>query len=234
MNGTQRELVAIAIFAVTYLLIGGRRLKVLPLNRPAAALLGSVLMVVCGVMTPPQAYRAVDYNTLVLLLGMSLLSAYFHLAGFFDWTADQVLKAARTPQRLLFYLIWTSGTLSAVLVNDTVCFMFTPLLVAVVVRGKLPLLPYLLALAMSANIGSVCTLVGNPQNMIIGQLSKLSFARFSASLLPVAAAGLGIQYAVLRFGFREELRGASIPIAEARARQIDKGLLRITLGALAL
>ena len=120
MNGTQRELVAIAIFVVTYLLISGRRLKVLPLNRPAAALLGSVLMVACGVMTPEQAYRAVDYNTLVLLLGMSLLSAYFYLAGFFDWAADRVLKAGRTPQRLLLYLILTSGALSALLVNDTV------------------------------------------------------------------------------------------------------------------
>jgi Na+/H+ antiporter NhaD/arsenite permease-like protein len=234
MNGTQRELVAVAIFVVTYLLISGRRLKVLPLNRPAAALLGSVLMVACGVMTPEQAYRAVDYNTLVLLLGMSLLSAYFYLAGFFDWAADWVLKVARTPQRLLLYLILTSGALSALLVNDTVCFMFTPLVVAVVVRGKLPLLPYLLALAMSANIGSVCTLVGNPQNMIIGQLSKLSFARFSVSLLPVAAVGLGIQYAVLRFGFREALGGAVIPPAGAPARQLDQRLLRITFGALAL
>ena len=234
MNGAQREVVAIAIFAVTYLLISGRRLKVLPLNRPAAALLGAVLMVACGVMTPEQAYRAVDYNTLVLLLGMSLLSAYFYLAGFFDWAADWVLEVGKTPERLLLYLILTSGALSALLVNDTVCFMFTPLVVAVVVRGKLPLLPYLLALAMSANIGSVCTLVGNPQNMIIGQLSKLSFVRFSASLLPVAAVGLGIQFAVLRFGFREALRGAVIPTADTRARQLDKGLLRITLAALVL
>ena len=234
MNGAQRELVAIAIFVVTYLLISGRRLKVLPLNRPAAALLGSVLMVACGVMTPEQAYRAVDYNTLVLLLGMSLLSAYFYLAGFFDWAADWVLEAGKTPERLLLYLILTSGGLSALLVNDTVCFMFTPLVVAVVVRGKLPLLPFLLALAMSANIGSVCTLVGNPQNMIIGQLSKLPFARFSLSLLPVAAVGLAIQYAVLRFGFRKVLRGASIPIGAAPSRQIDSGLLRITLAALAL
>src|SRR3989454_1941045 len=234
MNGTQRELVAVAIFVVTYLLISGRRLKVLPLNRPAAALLGSVLMIACGVMTPEQAYHAVDYNTLVLLLGMSLLSAYFYLAGFFDWAAEWVLKVGRTPQRLLLCLILTSGALSALLVNDTVCFMFTPLVVAVVVRGNLPLLPYLLALAMSANIGSVCTLVGNPQNMIIGQLSKLSFARFSASLLPIAALGLGIQYAVLRFGFRKVLRGASIPITAAPARQLDKCLLRIALATLAL
>src|SRR5881394_153203 len=234
MSSTQKEIVATAIFALAYLLISGRRLKVLPLNRPAAALLGAVLMVGCGVMTPEQAYRAVDYNTLVLLLGMSLLSAYFYLAGFFDWAAEWVLKVGKTPQRLLLYLILTSGALSALLVNDTVCFMFTPLVVAVVVRGKLPLLPYLLALAMSANIGSVCTLVGNPQNMIIGQLSNLSFTRFSVSLLPVAAAGLGIQYAVLRFGFREVLRGASIPITEAPVRPLDKGLLRITVATLVL
>jgi Na+/H+ antiporter NhaD/arsenite permease-like protein len=234
MTGAQREAVAIAIFVVTYLLISGRRLKVLPLNRPAAALLGSVLMVACGVLSPEQAYRAVDYNTLVLLLGMSLLSAYFHLAGFFEWAAGRVLALGKTPQRLLLYLILSSGALSALLVNDTVCFMFTPLVVAVVVRGRLPLLPYLLALAMGANIGSVCTLVGNPQNMIIGQLSKLPFARFSASLLPVAAVGLGIQYAVLRLGFREVLRGAVFPAAGAPARRLDKGLLRIAFAALAL
>src|SRR5207247_3519390 len=113
-----KEIIAIAIFGVTYLLISGRRLKILPLNRPAAALLGTVLMVACGILTPEQAYRAVDYDTLVLLLGMSLISAYLYLAGFFDWTADRVLKAARTPQRLLFLLILASATLSPLLVND--------------------------------------------------------------------------------------------------------------------
>src|SRR5216117_1808694 len=234
MKSTQKELVAIAIFSLTYLLISGRRLKVLPLNRPAAALLGAVLMVLCGVMTPEQAYRAVDYNTLVLLLGMSLLSAYFYLAVFFDWTAERVLKVARSPQRLLFLLILTSGVLSALLVNDTVCFMLTPLVVAVVVRSKLPLMPYLLGLAMSANIGSVCTLVGNPQNMIIGQLSKLPFVRFSLSLAPAAAFGLAIQFAVLSFGFRDLLRNASIQAGEAPARPLDRRLLAITVGTLAL
>src|SRR6266576_4549048 len=131
MKAGQKELLAILIFCITYLLLSGRRLKLLPLNRPAAALLGTVLMVGCGVVTPEQAYRAVDYDTLVLLLGMSLISAYLSLAGFFDWTADWVLKTARTPQRLLLYLILTSGILSALLVNDAICFMLTPLVVAV-------------------------------------------------------------------------------------------------------
>jgi len=229
-----REILAIVIFAITYVLISGRRLKILPLNRPAAALLGTVLMVVAGVMTPEQAYRAVDYNTLVLLLGMMLISAYLSLAGFFDWSADWILQVAKTPQRLLLYLILVSGVLSALLVNDTVCLMLTPLVVAMIVRGRLPLPPYLLALAMSANLGSVATLVGNPQNMIIGHLSKLSFVHFSASLLPVAVAGLAIEYAVLHFGFRQMLRTVRIERSEAAPRPLNRPLLAITLAVLAL
>jgi len=229
-----REILAIVIFAITYVLISGRRLKILPLNRPAAALLGTVLMVVAGVMTPEQAYRAVDYNTLVLLLGMMLISSYLSLAGFFNWAADWILQVAKTPQRLLLYLILVSGVLSALLVNDTVCLMLTPLVVAMIVRGRLPLPPYLLALAMSANLGSVATLVGNPQNMIIGHLSKLSFVHFSASLLPVAAAGLAIEYAVLHFGFRQMLRTVRIERSEAAPRPLNRPLMAITLAVLAL
>ncbi len=234
MSPNHKELLAIAIFGLTYLLISGRRLKILPLNRPAAALLGAVLMVACGVMTPEQVYRSVDYDTLVLLLGMMLISAYLYLAGFFDWAADWILRVAKTPQSLLLYLICTSGILSAVLVNDTVCLMLTPLVVTVMVRGKLPLPPYLLALAMSANLGSVATLVGNPQNMIIGHLSGIPFLRFSASLLPVAVAGLAIQCAVLSFGFRKVLRAAVIRRPETQPRKLDHRLLLLTLIVLAL
>ncbi len=205
----------------------------LPLNRPAAALLGTVLMVACGVMTPQQAYHAVDYDTLVLLLGMMIISAYLCLAGFFDWAADWILRRAQTPQALLAYLIVTSGILSALLVNDVVCLMLTPLVVAVMVRGRLPLPPFLLALAMSANLGSVATLVGNPQNMIIGHLSGISFARFSGSLIPVAVVGLAIEYVVLRIGFRKALKDAVIHRPEASARQLDRHLLMLTFLILA-
>jgi Na+/H+ antiporter NhaD/arsenite permease-like protein len=234
VNLDNKEILAIAIFSLTYLLISGRQLKILPLNRPAAALLGTVLMVACGVITPEQAYRSVDYDTLVLLLGMMLISAYLFIAGFFDWAADWILRSARTPQALLFHLILTGGLLSAVLVNDTVCLMLTPLVVTVVLRGKLPLPPYLLALAMSANLGSVATLVGNPQNMIIGHQSKMPFLRFSASMLPVALAGLAVQYAVLRIGFRKVLHQAVICRPQLQARAPDRRLLTLSFAVLAL
>lgn len=229
-----REILAVGIFCVTYALISSRRLKMLPLNRPAAALLGTVLMVATGVMTPEQAYRAVDYDTLVLLLGMMLISAYLSLGGFFDWAADAVLRSARTPQRLLWMVVVLSAVLSALLVNDTVCLMLTPLLVTVLVRGGLPLPPYLLALAMSANVGSVATLVGNPQNMIIGQYSQLGFTKFSGSMLPAAAVGLAIEYALLRFGFRHTLRAARIAPATGAARVHDRPLVVTALVGLTL
>jgi len=227
VNHWQRELVASAIFVITYVLISGRQLKILPLNRPAAALLGAVFMVATGVMTPERAYRAINYDTLVLLLGMMLISAYLYLAHFFEWAAELVLNFSRTPARLLLYVILTSGILSALLVDDTICLMLTPLVVAVIRRGKLPLLPYLIALATSANIGSVATLVGNPQNMIIGHFSRISFLEFSRVLLPAAIVGLAINFCILRLGFRRMLRGATIDRAVHAVPKLDRGLFAL-------
>ena len=227
MNHWQKEIVATVIFAITYVLISGRQLKILPLNRPAAALLGAVLMVSTGVMTPERAYRAVNFDTLVLLLGMMLISAYLYLAHFFEWAADVVLKFSQTPQRLLLFLTLTSGVLSALLVNDTICLMLTPLVVAVIRRGKLPLLPFLIALATSANIGSVATLVGNPQNMIIGHFSRISFSEFARSLAPAALVGLAINFAIVSFGFRDVLHATAISREPHAVQKLDRSLFAI-------
>ena len=227
MNQWQRELAASAIFAITYVLISGRQLKVLPLNRPAAALLGAVLMVATGVMTPERAYRAINYDTLVLLLAMMLISAYLYVAHFFEWAAELLLNFSRTPARLLLYVTLTSGILSALLVNDTICLMLTPLVVAVIRRGKLPLLPFLIALATSANIGSAATLVGNPQNMIIGHFSHISFPEFSRSLLPAAVVGLAINFFILRFGFRKVLRQTAIDRSAHVVPKLQRGLFAL-------
>ena len=227
MSHWEQELVASVIFGITYILISGRQLKILPLNRPAAALLGAVLMVSCGVITPERAYRAINYDTIVLLLAMMLISAYLYLAHFFEWAADAVLEFSRTPERLLLYITLTSGILSALLVNDTICLMLTPLVIAVIRRGKLPMLPYLIALATSANIGSAATLVGNPQNMIIGHLSHIGFSRFSVALLPPAIIGLAINFIILRAGFRKILQEAVIEREPHIIPRLDRSLFAI-------
>jgi Na+/H+ antiporter NhaD/arsenite permease-like protein len=137
------------------------------------------------------------------------------------------LRLSRTPQQLLLYLTITSGILSALLVNDTICLMLTPLVIAVIRRGKLPLLPYLIALATSANIGSVATLVGNPQNMIIGHFSHIPFSQFSRTLVPAAIIGLAINFIILHFGFRSALRAAVIEPEIHIVPKLDRGLFAI-------
>lgn len=209
---------AVAIFALTYVLIAARRLHVLPIGRPAGALLGAVLMVATGVLEPEQSFAAVDHDTIVLLLGMMLIAAYLDQAAFFDWVVTKVLRACRTPWGLLVVVALLPGVLSAFLVNDAVCLFLTPVVVVTCARAGLPMSPYLIALATSANIGSAATLVGNPQNMIIGSLSRMDFAGFMLRAGPAALVGLAVNLALLRLYYRGGLPATMPPLVDVPAR----------------
>jgi Na+/H+ antiporter NhaD/arsenite permease-like protein len=184
--------VAIAIFAATYLVIAVGKLPGFHLDRAGAALLGASLMVGSGVLSLDQAYRAVDFDTIALLLGMMIVVANLRLSGFFRLVNNWVVTRARHPFLLLAAIVLVAGSLSAFLVNDTICLVMTPLVLQIVVRLERNPVPYLLAVAMASNIGSTATITGNPQNMIIGSLSHIPYGAFAASLWPVAAAGLGL------------------------------------------
>jgi Na+/H+ antiporter NhaD/arsenite permease-like protein len=202
--------VPLAIFLLSYVLIASRRVPWLPIGRTAGALLGAVLMVVCGVVTPAQAYAAIDHDTLALLLGMMLLTAYLDRAGVLDQVGERVLARAGSPGALLVRVALLSGLLSALLVNDTVCLFLTPVVVRTCRRHGLPMTPYLMALATSANLGSSATLVGNPQNMLIGSMSGLAFTRFLALVGPTAAVALVANTALLWLFYRRALAGSTV------------------------
>ncbi|HEX9051691.1 MAG TPA: SLC13 family permease [Anaeromyxobacter sp.] len=226
--------VALAVFALTYLAVAAGRLPFLSLDRPAAALLGAVLMVAAGVLSPAQAGAAVNGDTLGLLLGMMILSAYLGAAGFFAWASALVLRSVSGPRALLWAIVFTSGALSALLVNDTVCLMVTPLVLRLVDDAELPALPYLLALAFGANAGSAATLTGNPQNMIVGTLSGIPYARFTGALLVPALAALVAVAVVLHLLFRRDLRGRAVSRAVRPPAAIDRRLLSKALAATAV
>lgn len=198
--------VGLVIFAATYLLIAVQRLPFIHLNRPAASLLGAVAMVVCGVLSLSDAYAAIDLDVLVFLLGVMLIVGYLEVGKFFEWAAEWVLRRARTPQRLLFGVVVGGGLLSALFVNDTVCLVVTPVLLAALGPLRVRPTPYLLGLAMGANVGSVLSITGNPQNMLVGIWSGASFGGFLLHMLPVGLGGLAITYAYLRWAYRAELR----------------------------
>ena len=222
---------ALGIFAVTYLAVAAGRLPFLSVDRPAAALLGAVLMVAAGVLTPAEAGAAVNGDTLGLLLGMMILSAYLGAAGFFAWASALVLRSVSGPRALLWAIVFTSGALSALLVNDTVCLMVTPLVLRLVDDAELPPLPYLLALAFGSNAGSAATLTGNPQNMIVGTLSGISYARFTAALALPALAALVAVGVVLHLLFRRDLRGLAVSRTARPSPAVDPRLLAKALAA---
>jgi Na+/H+ antiporter NhaD/arsenite permease-like protein len=200
---------ALVIFIATYLFLVGTELPFLKLDRPGGAVAGAVAMVALGVLTPEQVYRdAVNWDTLVLLLGMMVITSVMARASVFRWVSWAALRHAHGPRTLLAVLVVVAGGLSALLVNDTICVMCTPVVVAMVEAAALPAMPYLLALAFASNAGSVATLTGNPQNMLIGTLSHISYARFSKALLIPALLSMGIVLAVLLVAFRRELRHA--------------------------
>lgn len=219
----------VAIFALTYVLIAVRRLRILPIGRPAGALLGATLMVVSGAMTPEESYRAIDGDTLVLLLGMMFITAELDQTGFFGWASAHILRRARSPISLLVTISVAAATASALLVNDTVCLFFTPIVVATCRRANLPLGPYLIALATSANLGSAATLVGNPQNMLIGAMSGLSFLAFSAAVLPVVALVFLAHLALALRYYRKALAPHTLPATPGAAPPFPRGVIPVGL-----
>jgi Na+/H+ antiporter NhaD/arsenite permease-like protein len=197
-NPDVRLTIAYVIFVSSYLVFAIGRFPGTRINRTAMAIIGAALMFAFRLLTPAQAIRSIDYATIVLLFSMMLIVASLHLAGFFEWITGLVVEHVR-PHHLLPSVIFTSGILSAFLVNDVVCLFMAPLILQVCRRLSKPATPYLLALATASNIGSAATITGNPQNILIGSLSGIGYRDFLRTLSPVALMGLFIAWGILHW-----------------------------------
>src|ERR1700724_644232 len=198
------EAAAIAIFAITYLVVAIGRLPGFRLDRAGGALVGASLMVAVGALPLEEAPKAIDFDTIILLLGVMIVVANLRLSGVFHLVNGWVVPAARYPIMLLAAIVLVSGILSAFLVNDTVCLVLTPLVLDLVTRLRRNPAPYLLAIAMASNVGSTATITGNPQNMIIGSLSHIPYGTFSATLSPIAGIGLVLTLGLIACVYRSE------------------------------
>ena len=223
---------ALIVFFCTYAVVALGRLPGLRLDRAGAALVGASLMVGFGALSLEDAYRAIDLDTIVLLVGMMILVANLKLAGFFGLAARWVAERTRHPLSLLAGVILISGTLSAFLVNDTVCLMLTPLVAELALRLRRNAVPYLLSLAMASNIGSTATITGNPQNILIGSFSSIPYAQFAGALAPVAALGLLVLFVLVALMFhREFLVRSRFEVPTERARVHRALLIKAVIAA---
>ena len=194
---------AYIIFAVSYAVFALGKLPGMKIDRPGMAIIGAVLMVAFGIVGTDQALRFIDFGTLVLLFSMMLVVGCLHLAGFFDWITGQIVARLK-PRHLLPTVIFITGVLSAFFVNDIICLVMAPFALAATKRMGLKPLPYLLAVATASNIGSVATITGNPQNILIGSFSGLGYRYFLLRLGPVALIGLLLDWLLIRWLFGKE------------------------------
>jgi len=198
-----RVLAAYLIFFGSYFVFALGKFPWMKIDRPGAAIIGAVLMVAFRIVGPREALQSIDFATIVLLFSMMLVVANLRIGGFFERIAEAVIERLH-PHHLLPTVIFTSGFLSAFLVNDIVCLVMTPFVVHITQRLALPPVPYVVAVATASNIGSAATITGNPQNMLIGSLSGISYVDFIAHLGPVAIAGLLVNWLLIH---RIYLRG---------------------------
>jgi Na+/H+ antiporter NhaD/arsenite permease-like protein len=186
-----------AVFAVVYLgmILGG--LPFLQLDRTGVALLGAIAIVAAGALTPGQAWDSVHLPTLLLLFSFMVISAQMRLGGFYTWVTLRIAALPLPPRALLAAVMAVVAALSAVFSNDVVCLAVAPVLADACLQRRLDPVPYLIALACAANIGSAATLIGNPQNMLIGQVLGLSFGAYLLEALACVIAGLAVAWAII-------------------------------------
>lgn len=206
----------------------------LKMNRATIALVGATLLVALGVLPLGRAYHAVDWNTIVLLFAMMVLNVNLRLAGFFHLVATGVARRARTPRRLLAWIVVASGVLSALFLNDTIALMMTPLVLDLTLALRRNPLPYLVALVTAANVGSVATVMGNPQNMLVAMSSGIGFTEFFLALAPVAALGLVVIWLVIVAVYRAEFGAVAFAETDALPGRSYRPLLLKSLAATGL
>ena len=192
------------IFSLVYLGMILGEIPGLALDRTGVALLGAIALLATGRIAPREAWEAIDYSTIGLLFGLMVVSAQFRLGGFYSMVTRRIAAAPLSPPALLGLLIAVAGALSALLCNDIVCLAMTPVLVEGCARRRLNPVPYLLGLACASNVGSAATLIGNPQNMLIGQTLNLSFAGYLGAAAPPSVLGLAAVWAIVAWQYRRD------------------------------
>lgn len=229
--------VVLTVVVLVYLGMTLGEIPGLALDRTGIALLGAIALVVAGRASPDGALRFIDVPTISLLFGLMVVSAQFRLGGFYSAVTRRLADLEVGPAALLAWLIGVSGLLSALLANDIVCLAMAPVLIEGCVRRKLDPVPFLLALACASNVGSALTLIGNPQNMLIGESLRLSFGRYLLDASVPSLLGLAVVWLVIVLQVRGRWKAAGPEMPAVESSPLDrwqtaKGLL--VIGALVL
>lgn len=217
------------LLAITYLGLAFGNFPGLRMNRATIALVGSTGLILLKVLDLQTAWQAIDANTILFLLSMMIVNAHLAYSGFFNLALTYLIKFARSPFGLLIVLTFISGILSAFFLNDTIALVFTPLVLDLTISLQLNPVPYLLALAAATNLGSVATISGNPQNILIGSFSGINYLNFARSLTPIAVISLIIQIGLIWLLYSEVRSTQALLKTKIIHSKLLPGLLKKTI-----
>jgi len=210
------DFVVVTVFLLVYVGMIVGEIPRIRLDRTGFALVGAIVLIATGRLSTKAAWAAIDVPTIALLFGLMVVSAQFRLGGSYAALTRRMGASEHTPAGLLALVVAAAGVLSAVLANDIVCLAMAPVIIEVCTARHLDPVPYLLALACAANVGSAGTLIGNPQNMLIGQTLDLSFRSYLIDGGVPAVLGLGVVWLVITALYRGRwIRESTLVVAEA-------------------
>jgi Na+/H+ antiporter NhaD/arsenite permease-like protein len=225
----------LVVFAAVYLGMAIGRWPGLKVDRTGIALLGAIVLYGSGAIDGAAVLAAIDFPTLVVLFGLMILSAQFAACGFYDWCSTRIATAAMPPAALLASTVIAGGILSAVLANDVVVFAMTPLLCAGLIQRGLDARPFVIALAGGANAGSAATIIGNPQNILIGEVGRIDFWPFLIACAPPALAGLASVFLAVWWQWRRRLVARANLAESVTVPELDRpGLAKAACATLLL
>lgn len=228
-----QEITAGIILLATLIVFTLGKSPVFRVDRAGMSIIGASLMTAFGILSIEEAVQSIDAQTIVVLFSLMVIVSNLKLAGFFAYVGRLIFVHIHSGKTLLLSVIAIAGLLSSVVINDIVCLLFTPIVIMICLQVKVNPVPYLLAVAMSSNIGSACTFIGNPQNVLIGSLSQVPAGEYFMAAAPLSFLGLALLYLALRLVYRRDLE-VRFNYVNGENKNIHTYLLARTLIVLAL
>lgn len=233
-------LVSLAVFVLTYSLIAVRKVRGRRIKTWTAAVLGGGLMLLFGAVTPSEAYDYINFDVIMLLVGMMMLTASLQYCGFFEIVVDMLMERFDGRKSFLTGVMVITACLSAVMLNDAVVLIFTPIVLRCCQRVRADPVPYMVGVFVSANIGSAATVVGNPQNALVATMAGLDFVDYSVRVLPLAAICTVVSILILHRTYASRLgtEDPSLSNEVFNSREVDGprlvAVVAVAIAALAL
>mgnify|MGYP003343144664 FL=1 len=230
-------IVSLIVFCLVYVIILIRTINGVRVPIWAAMLTGAMLILIFGVISPAKAVTAINFDVIIFLIGMFLLVSGLESSGTLDYVTNRILAKAKTPNQVLFIIIFIMGLLSAFLINDTIALVGTPIVIGLIRKMNLRPAPLLLSLAFGITIGSIMTPMGNPQNLLISLHSGMKYPMFTflRYLALPTIANLIATYFVIKYYYRKEFLKSTMPsvakdiLQEKKSMIISSALVVITV-----